>query len=101
MKCVRKISFAFIWFSIASILLLCGCSKHPVKQNYIYDSCYLAADCLYYNIKNPDKTVCVEYIKACNDDIILKRKMNIIEYCASDKRPLSMTEKECLFYLGK
>ena len=45
----------------------CGtCQWQPKLKDYSLTSCYQAADCLYRNQDNKDKSICSDYISECN-----------------------------------
>jgi hypothetical protein len=53
--------------TIAVLLSFTGCVSAPDKKDYVGrpDACFDAALCMYYNNKNPDKTICSDQYKEC------------------------------------
>jgi ABC-type oligopeptide transport system substrate-binding subunit len=49
------------------IVFLTGCISQPNKKDYEGrpNACYDFAACLYFNQKNPDKSICSDYAKEC------------------------------------
>ena len=85
---------------VAIVFSLVSCQSPPEKKDYSYEECYLASDCMYRNVKNPDKSVCSVHIQACVDSMKEGRIKQRLEYC-SGKKFDNMTQNECRLYLNQ
>jgi hypothetical protein len=89
-----------IFYCLILFVFLIGCMSAPDRKNYECEECYLAADCMYRNKDNPDKSVCSEHNKACTDAMKEKRIKQRLEYCRDCKFD-GMSEGECRLYLNQ
>lgn len=78
------------------VLVAC-CMSMPDAKDYTGrpHSCLDFDRCLYFNQKNPDKSVCADYAKEC-------RARDRYEYCKDDNnRAPGMDFEKCWLYLNQ
>lgn len=72
-----------------------SCQFAPDRKNFYINACYNAADCMYRNKANKDKSICMPYMSECNS-------FNKYMFCLEERnRPDEMTFKECWLYLNQ
>ena len=65
-----------------------GCLSSPDRIDKEPPACYDFRVCMYYNQKNPDKSLCKEYQKECLN-------YTRFEYCNDDNNTPGMKFQEC------
>lgn len=85
---------------MAVILSIFSCMSMPDREDFKYIECYNSALCMYYNQKNPDKSVCTAIWKSCCDQLKQSRDYQRLEYCKKNKFD-NMTESECRMWLNQ
>ena len=93
---------------IVHILIICtffavlgtGCMSAPDKEDYEYKDCFAAADCMYRNKDNPDKSACTDLNKVCAEKYKEMQQRDRLEYCRDNKFD-GMTQNECRLYLNQ
>jgi hypothetical protein len=104
MKVILKIVEEFLIFLLPFIFIICvaaflvslaGCQEPPVKNEYTNNACYLFAECMYRNEKNPDKSVCAPFGQECRaiDRFIFCRDTPLPERIDFDKCWLLLNQK--------
>jgi len=87
-----------VMFALATFPV--GCMTAPKKDHYTTDECFVAADCLYRNKDNKDKSLCAGYAEDCRKANADRRAKENLKYC-QDGRPKSWSEGECQKFFGK
>ena len=93
---MKKNSFKIVLFSFI-LVLICGCLSQPDKKDYIGrpDSCLDFSVCMYYNSKNPDKSICADYAKEC-------RAFGRFNFCKEPKNlPDGVSFNSCMLMLNQ
>ena len=89
--------------AIALFFIFCamfGCQSSPERGNYNCEECFVAADVLYRNQKNIDKSVAMPLVEACRDAMKEQRRIQRLEYCTKT-RPADMTFRECISWVNE
>ena len=86
--------FKVLWFSIAGVLILWLFSCDLVGPNTegMTTSCRACFECMYYNQKNPDKTICASLCSGC-------KSSNDFRECIELKHGMDM--RDCLLQMKK
>jgi len=80
---------------IILFIFIVACQSAPDRKDFKLDPCFSAADCLYRNQKNPDKSVCKDYISECNS-------FSKYEYCKQQENlPEGVDFQKCWIYLNQ
>ena len=85
---------------VAFMIIFFGCMSSPDRKNYSCEECYMAADLMYRNQKNLDKSIAAPIVEACRDAMKEQRRTQRLEYC-NKNRPADMTERECRSWMNE
>lgn len=97
-----------IFSSCVHVFLIClifavfytGCMSAPDKEDYENKECFAAADCMYRNKDNSDKSACADLNKVCSEKYKEGQYKSRLEYCRDNKFE-GMTQNECRLYLNQ
>jgi hypothetical protein len=94
------ISFFILFFLLSALFLLIGCQSAPDKKDFSIQECFYAADCMYRNQKNPDKSACAEHAKNCSDASKEERALFRLKFCEENKFN-GLNSNECRMFLNQ